>query len=379
MAPFEVAIEGGLIKCNYCGATSQLSRREENNDLHDSHQESSDSMSESDRYAVLAKQDLARAVHPSIVGLLVDGQLASASIPAAKKDWGRAHNMRFGAGANAKDLEGYFQLTVLLAPYMEERERRAMLESALEDLSASSHRHILRCMLAREAARLGELSASDAWLNTVDTRSTNLAMHTAYVFAAATLASAREEYERVTELLGRGATDVPLGNRDEIACAILRVDALDFLGFEQEAVKEVSAWIGTWGASRVELAIGHHRPLALCKKVFPAAQLQVQQARTAGLVHQLEGLSMPYPWSRNTIAFLLATALSASVLAAVWFYAVSADAGYLQVAVMVTPFSALYWGSDFYRTHRKKISRRELTRLELENAQFLESRLQAES
>ena len=369
MAPFEVAIEGGLIKCDYCGATSQLSRRDEG-EVDGSHADLSESMSQSERYAILAKQDIPGAVHPSIYGLLVDGQLASANIPTAKKNWGQAHNMRFDS-ANPQDLEGYFQLTVLLAPYMEERARRAMLESALEDLSESSHRHILRCMLAREAARLGELSASDAWLNTVDKHSTNLPMHTAYVFAAATLASAREDYERVTQLLGRGATDVPLGDRDEIACSILRVDALDCLGFEEEAQKEVSAWIEKWGAKRVELAIGHHRPLALCKRVFPAAHLRIHQARTAGLAHQLEGLSMSYAWSLNSIAFLLATTVSACVLAAFWFYAVSDNAGYLRVLLVTTPLAALYWGTDFYRSQQKRVMQREKKRLELENAKSL--------
>src|SRR5690606_24304791 len=132
--------------------------------------------------------------------------------------------------------ERFFYLTVLLVPVVEKRAQRAILETAIELLPDEGHRHILRCMMARLAVGAGDLNAAAAWMAPCNPRPLDLPMDSAYRYAAATIAAASGRDAEVLGLLGTSAGDVPIAERDEIGCALLRVHALEQCGRAEDAV-----------------------------------------------------------------------------------------------------------------------------------------------
>ncbi|MBX3269789.1 MAG: hypothetical protein KF729_05990 [Sandaracinaceae bacterium] len=281
-APVEAPAAGGSVTCGYCQAASRFARRDESADLSAAQAGAAASISESERFARLRQQDLQPApLPPAVAALLVDGHLPRERVPEAEAAW-RDTRGQMDVTPSFPVCERFFHLTVMLTPHFEERHRRAALETAVELLPDAGHRHVLRCMLAREAARAGDFAAAEAWLAPVNPRPTDLAEDTAYRLAKATLASARRAYREVVEVLGFTREDVPLENRSEVACWILRLDALEHLGRQKDAIGELGALVDQWGLDRVRYAIEAHRPLHLCVGALRAVeQRAAESARRA--------------------------------------------------------------------------------------------------
>ena len=328
-APIDASIHGGSFPCGYCAAVCQLARRDESADISAARAAASATISESERYARLREQDRnPPPLPPGIAALLVEGHLPPANVPRAEADWLESR-AQLATAPSFPVCERFFHLTVVLAPQMEERRRRASLETAVELLPDDGHRHVLRCMLAREAARAGDFASADLWLEPVSPRAMDLGMDTSYRLAAATLASARGDHRKVTELLGFRRDDVPLADRDEVACWILRVDALEHIGREADAVAEVTGWITTWGAERMRQAIAAHLPLRLCERSFATAHAKTAQATeaarraytmasVAGLEGQIAEAYAKPTWLGLVVGFFLTTFLLAFGLGTAW-------------------------------------------------------------
>jgi hypothetical protein len=214
-------------------------------------------VSEAERHARLREQDSrAPVLPPDVAALTRDGYLAPEHVETARQLW-RDLRTQVGVGAPFATSERLFHLTLLLAPHLDPRERRAFLETAIEILEDAGHRQVLRGALARGAVLAGDLEAANAWLAPVNPRSTDLAMDTAYRYAAAMLATARGDDARVTELLGWSHTDVPLADAEEVGCAILRANVLERQGRTKEAADELTHVLTEHGkaALRYELAV----------------------------------------------------------------------------------------------------------------------------
>ncbi len=326
-APLEASAAGGQFTCQYCGAASSFSRRDESADLSAARAGEAAQISEQERYARLRQQDRQPAPLPDgIAALLVDGHLPSERVARAEAEW-RDVRGQMAISPSFPVCERFFHLTVLLAPHFDERRRRAALETAVELLPDAGHRHVLRCMLAREAAKAGDDAAAESWLAAVNPRPTDLEQDTAYRLAAATLASARKDHRRVAELLGFRREDVPLENRSEVACWILRIDALEHLGREADAIAEMNDLVKQWGVDRMRHAIELHRPLSLCARSFGEASRRAADEargqardRIAREVQALEQklVDLSPPLSKLFGQLVIGTLLLAFPLGAIW-------------------------------------------------------------
>lgn len=326
-APLEASEAGGSFTCQYCGASSSFARRDASADVSAAKAGEAAQISEQERYARLRQQDRQPAPLPDgIAALLVEGHLPAERVPRAEAEW-RDVRSQMAISPSFPICERFFHLTVLLAPHFDERRRRAALETAVELLPDPGHRHVLRCMLAREAAKAGDSAAADAWLAPVNPRPTDLEQDTAYRLAAATLASLRQDHRKVAELLGFRREDVPLENRSEVACWILRIDALEHLGREGDAIAEMSELVRQWGVERIRHAIDQHRPLDLCPRSFGEAARRAadvargqERDRLAAEVTRLEARIATLSPSIGTLfsQLVIGTLILAFPLGAIW-------------------------------------------------------------
>lgn len=261
-APLEAAVGGGLFTCSFCGTANQLARRDERVDLQAAQEARGTAVSEAERHARLREQDgRPPQLPPEVAALMKDGVVPPENVERAQTLWNTLRS-QVGVGAPFATSERLFHLTLALTPQLDPRQRRALLETAIEILGDSGHRHVLRCTIARGAALAGDSQAAEAWLAPTRSRSTDLAMDTAYRYAAATMASIRQDWPRVTELLGWSAADVPLADIDEVGCALLRANVLERNGRAHEAVAELEAVLGKHGKAALRRDVRAFAPLA---------------------------------------------------------------------------------------------------------------------
>ncbi|MFK7988157.1 MAG: hypothetical protein AB8I08_19205 [Sandaracinaceae bacterium] len=274
-APFEASLTGGQFQCQYCAATNVVVKRDEQVDRRLAAEGASASISESERFAQLRVQSQSAEPLPAYLGPWLSGsRLHAGAVPEARAEWQRARQQIAAGSAAFSVAERLFYLTVLLVEHIDPRSQRATLETAAELLTDPRHRHVVRSQLARLAAQNGDLEGAAAWLQTCNPRPRDLVMDTAYRLAAATVATARRQPERVFELLGHHAGEVPLAERDRMACEVLRVNALEQAGQAALATNEVHGWIVLQGPAAVAQAISAFHPL-------PVLGVSYQQARHA--------------------------------------------------------------------------------------------------
>ncbi len=128
-APFEAGIEAGLVRCSYCGTSTQLAARGANSTLSGT----GPRMSEPERYQRLRDQDGKPLMPPpALMKYLAKGGLNHAFADQADAEWRQLHSQLQQGGAFGTEERLYF-LTLLLASHHRDDERRvrAYVESAL--------------------------------------------------------------------------------------------------------------------------------------------------------------------------------------------------------------------------------------------------------
>ena len=80
-------------------------------------------------------------------------------------------------------------------PTLDERQERALLESAVELLPDARHRQILRCRLAHWAVLVGDHVAATEWLRPRNPRAADLRMDSSFRLASAALATAQGQLD----------------------------------------------------------------------------------------------------------------------------------------------------------------------------------------
>ena len=166
-APVDASVAGGQVRCDYCGTTSTLTRRDESADRERAREALAADMSESERHALLRRQDHGPEAVPDNLAAWIEGRgLAEYRVPTAQSEWLLARQLLASGSSAFSVQERFFYLTILLVPHLEARAQRATLETAAALLTDARHRHIVRCRLARLAAQHGDVEAARAWMET---------------------------------------------------------------------------------------------------------------------------------------------------------------------------------------------------------------------
>jgi hypothetical protein len=229
-APLDVDVQGGDVRCQYCGTITRFARRDEQQDAAERHAAETTRLTESQRLELLRAQDHRRlGVPQSIAVLLRAGQIPPEGARAALTAW-LASLQGVQAGATLVEPGRLFYLTLLVAPTLEPRHERALLENAAEALSDKRYRQILRCSLAQRAVLAGDFVGAGEWLETCDQRSTDLQEDSAFRLAASCVATARCDFRLVLTVLGKFFDQVPILDGRDAEAAILRANALEKTG-----------------------------------------------------------------------------------------------------------------------------------------------------
>lgn len=256
--PVEGALAGGSVRCSYCGAENVLAPRDDREDLAAAAQPLA--MSEMERVGRLREQKaLEEYVEvPASLAELVgdDGRLRSDRVDFAKRRWlvVRGEATRAPSFSTSERL---LLLSTWVAPFCQQHEQRAVLETAIELVSDEGHRYTLRCLLARYAAGAGEPSAAEEWLALCHPRPLELRMDSAYRLASATLATVRRDPEVALSTL---AAEIPLSADFEVDGALLRIHALGALGRRDDALAECARLTTSAGDEAVMTALSRAVP-----------------------------------------------------------------------------------------------------------------------
>jgi len=161
-----------------------------------------------------------------------------------------------------------------------DRERRALLESALEVLPAP-HEAEMAALLSQEALSAGDATAAEDWLRHVDAWPDSRRAHVAYALAVARVAAARRHWVQVLETVGTDAVSFASEGDDALSAAVLRAHALEQTATVDDAVLALEQTLARHHRAEVEARArrlvpgvelcpgARRRGLASCEKASP--------------------------------------------------------------------------------------------------------------
>ncbi len=350
-APLQAQLTGGNTECTYCGATTQLVQRDESRDLAEAAEAQQSAVSEAERVQQLRAQDEQSLAPPeSLQPLLRGRELDPTQLELAQSEWKSARRRLLGGGGFAAS-ERLFYLTVLIAPLLEDRHERPLLESAIELLPDPCHRQVLRCRMAQKATLAGDLEAAEGWLRPCNPRPTDIRMDTAYRIATACLATARQDFNGVLNQLGDRVGDVPIADEREDEATLFRINAIEQLEGKQQAESQLKELLSR-SIHRLHAytrAAEANAPLRLCTQSWPPVHRLAHEVIEHELRHRntdtgcLKGLT-------GLAAILLIPAI---ILIATTASGAGADYGIIGTNLGVFGLIAGFGALAMFRSYRK--------------------------
>ena len=267
-APVEVSPAGGVAPCRFCGAQAQIAQRDESLDqvLRPQRQP----LPEGERLARLRQQAGKPLIPPgNIQHLFTGGEIPAWKLNEALGVWQAARVESQATGRPDAGEAVYFLAMALSGMFGDQKDaprQRAVLESSLEALRLPRHRQALRCMLSRLASRSGDPQAAEHWLGPCDPASDDIEMDTPYRYSRAVIATARQDWQGVVQVLGRSTNDVPMLQAVETTCVAFRANALEKLGDVQGATAVLSQHMSGRAdrTALLEKTFLYWEPFALC-------------------------------------------------------------------------------------------------------------------
>lgn len=270
----EVPVRGGYGRCSTCGAGDEYDPFEPSPDF-DPGDARGD---EGRRLAALREQDGTPLNPPSHVVEAID---SSAPIEEVLDVFSKvAAEVHQGAPFAAH--ERLFFLATIIAKRLgrrDDRVLRAVLQTTVEQVDSARYRQALYGLLARSAARVGDYASAESWLELVDPRSDDLLVDTSYRLARAEMAASRSDYQTVLSVLGTGMDQVPTLDNEDEHVELLRSDAIERLGRNDQAVEQLKAAITRSDVSSFEAARARSH-LDLCPTSFAQAVEAVEQEKS---------------------------------------------------------------------------------------------------
>jgi len=234
-------------------------------------------MAEAERMQHLRKQD-GQALHaPSTLPLALrlwhrpdDAKKAELAI----RLWQQARAALASGQATSTNERHLFFLTLALGNYWtikhDAKRRRASLESALEACTEPLHLQVLRCDMAGEARRAGDLDAAESWLAPCDPRPLDLTMDSALRRMRALIATTRGDFADVLELLGAEIGDIPIADFYDHSTAMLRANAHEKIGDVTRATAQLEqAMRSLRGSPKTFARIAGGSDVPLCPRSLP--------------------------------------------------------------------------------------------------------------
>lgn len=155
-----------------------------------------------------------------------------------------------------------------------DRERRALLESALE-VSAPPHDAEMAALLSKEALDAGDAAAAEDWLRRIEIWPEERRAHVAYALAVARVATARRQWARVLEVLGAAPADFEAEGEEALVADLLRAHALEETATLDDARLALEPTIHRHGAELVALRAAEVMPsLLLCPRARKGAAVR---------------------------------------------------------------------------------------------------------
>lgn len=188
-----------------------------------------------------------------------------------------AMQLRLSPPAEARDVYLYWLTLALYNAYTGPANairQRALIETAIELVAAPQRRAVLTGMLARNAARAGELDAASSWLGRMDPASESLVADSAYRLTRGYISTARRDHDDVLMVLGRQIGDVPAAAGDNLMCAVLRANAHECLGHAAHGGAQLLAFIQHDASlgTQIDRIIAANPTLHLCTQSLAMAK-----------------------------------------------------------------------------------------------------------
>lgn len=225
--PVESPESGGRVKCRFCSVEVEVRLRTKDAYRHAS-------LSQQEEVARLSRL-MSQVAHP-VHGHAYDLEHPPADLVGADEAqlsamWTRAK------AENDASIDAQHRLCFLAhalsSHYVSEGETlraRAVLETAVDLLADSGHRHIVRCRLAALAARHGDLESAVEWLSECDEASEVLELDGEYRLAAARVAIERRDPREAFRLLGETEGRIPVDASHKKSFEAHRIAALEVKG-----------------------------------------------------------------------------------------------------------------------------------------------------
>lgn len=152
-----------------------------------------------------------------------------------------------------------------------DRERRALLESALE-VSDTPHDAEMAALLSNEALAAGDVAAAEDWLRRVEVWPLERRAHVALALAMARVATARSRWARVLDVLGAAPADFEADGEEQLVADLLRAHALEETATVDDARLALAPAIARHGAEVLALRAAEIMPpQVLCLKAREGA------------------------------------------------------------------------------------------------------------
>ena len=285
-APFEVPILGGTVACPRCNAPNPVAPRDDGADR--AAVAAPAPMSDAQRFEALRAQDGTPVMPPPALAPLLQGELTGPRLEQCWQQWLQARaELRSMPSFVAQErlyFLGMFLYGAISVSSEGVEQVRALLETTRDAVSEPRFRQQMHGMMARVAAREGDVVAAEQWLALCTPRSTDLHMDSAWRISRAYVSTRQRDWPAVLAVLGYRPEDVPIAdNYDEMA-AVFRANALEHQGqVEEAAVQLVRAGGGEAKVTAIihaNQAIGPLCPQSLPRTKEVAARIAASTIRT---------------------------------------------------------------------------------------------------
>jgi len=164
-----------------------------------------------------------------------------------------------------------------------DRKARGLLEGALEVLMLPRHKQVMRCYLARRAARADQFDAAEEWLAGCDPHSEDIEMDSSYRVTRGYIDTGRGNGAAVLQTLGGTFEEIPIQDALDGVATVLRANAWEKTGQIESAQAVLSQFMTRGGASNLVEAVVKAMPAGwqVCQQSLQSARQDVRSAMGA--------------------------------------------------------------------------------------------------